>query len=275
MSSPTVPATPKRGKMDPKQRRIALAVAGGALLALLVALRRRSNGGGGGTDTTAPPGIGSGSGGATADGLPGSSTFADNGAALGELNSTLTGITGAMNLLIDNQQAAYQAQQDAAAAQAAAAQQAAVAATTPAGAPLTAVPAPSGIPAAVAEGEAPPMELTIQNDVPAPAPAIATAPAQLSTIGSLSGLAGNSATAIGKFLMPPPPPPSPVAKAQVAAGGKTTGTVGVKGVATGTFKVPGVKAPTKPAAKPANSIVLKTGGHPATNKPTTVPKRKK
>lgn len=73
------------------QRRAAIAIAIGAVLAVVTLARKSSTGGGLGTDTTQTTGTTN----------PGPSTFADNGAAEGELNTTLTGIAGNLQSVTD------------------------------------------------------------------------------------------------------------------------------------------------------------------------------
>jgi hypothetical protein len=102
-ATPSPPAPGKGGllkRLNPQQKRMAIALAAGGLLALFV-IMRRGGGGGGGTDTaTAPisPTDATGlAGGAAADG----STFADNGASMGELNTTLSGLSGQLDALLN------------------------------------------------------------------------------------------------------------------------------------------------------------------------------
>lgn len=91
-------------KMDPKQRRLVLAGLAGSAIALVVIIMRGRGGQGGsdggsgdtGTDPQSPAASG---GAVAADGPAGSSTFADNGAALGELNTTLTGIAARLDAI--------------------------------------------------------------------------------------------------------------------------------------------------------------------------------
>lgn len=96
-------------KLNPRQRQLAIAAGLGGLLALFVILRRRGTPAAN-TDpasTTVQPAADPSTPIADASGYPaGSSTFADNGAALGQLDTTLTGITGQLQTVIDNQTAA-------------------------------------------------------------------------------------------------------------------------------------------------------------------------
>jgi hypothetical protein len=99
--------------LDPKQKRIAMAIGGGALLAVFVLITKR-----GGSDASA--GAATGEDVPTDDNAqkdatsltPDPSTFADNGSALGQLDTTLTGISSQLQTLADNQ--ASQAAADAA-----------------------------------------------------------------------------------------------------------------------------------------------------------------
>jgi hypothetical protein len=101
--APSPPAPGKGGlfkRLDPKQRRIAIALAAGGLLALFVMLRR-GGGGGGGTDTAAAPISPTDASGLAAPGAVDGSTFADNGASFGELNTTLSGLSGQLDALLN------------------------------------------------------------------------------------------------------------------------------------------------------------------------------
>lgn len=89
--------------LPPNQRRLALAAAVGGVLALFVVIKRRGTGGtDGGSGTTTTPSPAADSGGAAAGmGGMGPSTFADNGAAAGQLSTTISDQTGALQALTD------------------------------------------------------------------------------------------------------------------------------------------------------------------------------
>jgi hypothetical protein len=90
-------------KLNPRQKRLMYALGAGALLALFVLMSRRGAGGSedGGSATDPQPAAPAGSAGAAADPGSGGSTFADNGAALGQLNTTLTGVAGQLQNVTD------------------------------------------------------------------------------------------------------------------------------------------------------------------------------
>lgn len=90
-------------KLNPRQKKIAIAVAVGGLLALVVLMRRGGSAPAAAPAATATQPLVAGTG----DMPP--STFADNGAAFGQIGSTLTdlagqlqGVTDALGLLPDN-----------------------------------------------------------------------------------------------------------------------------------------------------------------------------
>lgn len=81
--------------LNPKQKKIAAAVGGGGLLALVVLMTR---GGSSSSTATGDPG-GVANGGVTAQDP---SSFADNGASMGELSSSVTSSLGGLGTAFDN-----------------------------------------------------------------------------------------------------------------------------------------------------------------------------
>jgi hypothetical protein len=102
--APSPPAPGKGGflkRLNPQQKRMAIAIAAGGLIALFVIMRRGGGGGGGGGGTTTAPVSPTDQTGLATGAPGGSSTFADNGASMGELNTTLSGLSGQLDALLN------------------------------------------------------------------------------------------------------------------------------------------------------------------------------
>jgi hypothetical protein len=94
MAAPA-PASTSSG-LTGRQKRIAYAIGAGALLAVFLLLRNRGGGGGGSTAAGPAPTVDP-----SAATMPAGSTFADNGPAMADLNTTLSGLAGDVQTVSD------------------------------------------------------------------------------------------------------------------------------------------------------------------------------